>query len=621
MRNAETVLGIIRERGTKGLPIDDLYRQLWNPDLYLTAYGRIARNRGALTPGVTPETADGMALEKIGAIIEALRFERYRWTPTRRTYIEKQHSTKLRPLGIPTWSDKLLQEVVRLILEAYYEPQFSDRSHGFRPNRGCHTALAEVKRTWTGTTWFIEGDISACFDSIDHTVLLAILREKILDNRFLRLIDHLLQAGYLEEWTFKATYSGTPQGGVVSPILANVYLDQLDRIVENVLLPAHNRGVARRPNPEYHHVASRKNSLRRRRESCRGRVEEVKALRLRMQALPSKDPHDPDYRRLRYLRYADDFLLGFTGPRDEAEAIKRHIGEFLRDTLKLELSDAKTLITHGRTEAARFLGYEITVQHGDWKLDARGRRTVNGIIGLHVPADVIRAKCAPYMRNGKPIHRGERLYDSPFSIISQYQSEYRGVVNYYQYALNLGALQRLRWVMEMSLAKTLAGKLKLSVARVFRRFKVTIQTEQGRQKVLMATVAREGKAPLMAVWGGVSLARKETAALNDFPPPHQNGRTELVQRLLAETCERCGSTDGVQVHHIRALKDLRKKGRAPRPDWMEIMAARRRKTLVVCRHCHVDIHAGRPTQTRPMRTQDTGEPDARKRSTSGSEGG
>ncbi len=213
-----------------------------------------------------------------------------------------------------------------------------------------------------------------------------------------------------------------------------------------------------------------------------------------------------------------------------------------------------------------------------------------------MPADVIRAKCAPYLRGGKPIHRGERLHDSPFSIISQYQSEYRGVVNYYQYALNLGAFQRLRWVMEMSLAKTLAGKLKLSVARVFRRFKVTIQTEQGRQKVLMATVARDGKAPLVAVWGGISLARKETAALNDSPPPPRNGRTELVQRLLAETCERCGSTDGVQVHHIRALKDLRKKGQAPRPDWMEIMAARRRKTLVVCRLCHAAIHAGRPTR-------------------------
>ena len=221
MRNATTVLGIIRDRGTRGLPVDDLYRQLWNPDLYLMAYGRIAKNDGALTPGATRQTADGMKLEDISAIIEALRFERYRWTPARRVYIPKANG-KRRPLGLPTWSDKVLQEVMRLLLEAYYEPQFSDRPHGFRPNRGCHTALSEINRTWTGTTWFIEGDISGCFDNIDHSVLLGILREKIHDNRFLRLVSQLLRAGYLEDWKRHATYSGTPQGGIVSPILANI---------------------------------------------------------------------------------------------------------------------------------------------------------------------------------------------------------------------------------------------------------------------------------------------------------------------------------------------------------------------------------------------------------------
>ena len=223
MRNAETILGIIRNRGTRGLPVNDLYRQLWNPNLYLMAYGRIAKNDGALSPGATPETADGMTMEKIDAIIEALRFERYRWTPARRVYIPKADG-KRRPLGLPTWSDKLLQEVMRLLLEAYYEPQFSDRSHGFRPKRGCHTAFTEITRTWTGTTWFIEGDIAGCFDNIDHKVLLEILGEKIQDNRFLRLTAQLLRAGYLEDWRLNATYSGTPQGGVVSPILANVYL-------------------------------------------------------------------------------------------------------------------------------------------------------------------------------------------------------------------------------------------------------------------------------------------------------------------------------------------------------------------------------------------------------------
>ena len=414
MRNAETILGIIRNRGTRGLPVNDLYRQLWNPNLYLMAYGRIAKNDGALTPGATPETADGMKMDDIHAIIEALRFERYRWTPARRVYIPKANG-KRRPLGLPTWSDKVLQEVMRLLLEAYYEPQFSDRSHGFRPNRGCHTAFTEITRTWTGATWFIEGDIAGCFDNIDHKVLLKILAENIQDNRFLRLIAQLLRAGYLEDWKLNATYSGTPQGGVVSPILANVYLDRLDRFVEGVLLPDYNRGEKRRRNPEYQRLEQRAKYLRR-----TGRAKEAAALRPLMRSLPYNDTHDSDYRRLRYIRYADDFLLGFTGPKDEADEIKARIGRFLQDNLKLELSDAKTLVTHGRTEAARFLGYEVVVQGSDTKLDARGRRTVNGIIGLRVPSDVVRAKSAAYMRGGKPVHLGARFHDSPYSIVEQY---------------------------------------------------------------------------------------------------------------------------------------------------------------------------------------------------------
>jgi group II intron reverse transcriptase/maturase len=250
MRNAETILGIMRQRGQRGLPVTDAYRLLYQRDLYLRAYGKIYRNDGAMTPGVTLETVDGMSLEKIDAIIDALRDERYRWMPVRRTYIPKKNG-KRRPLGLPAWSDKLLQEVIRSLLEAYYEPQFSEHSHGFRPGRGCHTALRDVVKRGKATKWFIEGDLCACFDSIDSSVLLSILRERFHDNRFLRLISGLLNAGYLEDWQFNATYSGVPQGGVASPILSNVVLDRLDKYVEKHLIPAYTRGRRRRTNPPY----------------------------------------------------------------------------------------------------------------------------------------------------------------------------------------------------------------------------------------------------------------------------------------------------------------------------------------------------------------------------------
>jgi len=589
MQNAETVLSILRECGAQGLPLDRLYRQLFNPSLYLHAYGKIYRNTGAMTPGVTSETVDGMALTKIDAIIQALRMERYQWTPVRRIYIEKKRSKKLRPLGLPTWSDKLLQEVMRLLLEAYFEPRFSTHAHGFRPGRGCHTALSEIYHSWVGTTWLIEGDIAQCFDCLDHATLLSILSEDIYDGRFLHLVETLLRAGYLENWRYHATYSGSPQGSILSPILANIYLAKLDRYVETTLIPAHTRGDRRHINLAYRRLYG----MARRRKNA-GHLTEAAALRREMQRLPSLDPADPSYRRLRYIRYADDVLLGFVGPRQEAEEIKRELGVFLHNTLHLTLSEEKTLITHARTQAARFLGYDITVLNNDHKRDQRGHRSINGQIALMVPRTVIQAQSASYLRHGAPTARKELTHDTVYSIMAQFQAVYRGVAEYYQLATNRYQLNRLKWVMERSLTGTLAEKLRIHISQVYHRYETLRDTPEGPRKALQVTVERgEGKRPLVAYWGGISLARRMHAVLNDAPPFAWGQRTELEKRLLADTCERCGSHDNIQVHHIRALKDLRRHGRKDTPGWMYIMAARRRKTLVVCEECHVAIHAGR----------------------------
>lgn len=589
MRDAETILNIIRERGSRKLPLENIYRQLYNRNLYLYAYARIYANDGAMTPGATDETVDGMSIAKIDALIEELRYERFRWTPVRRKHIPKKNSNAKRPLGLPTWTDKLLQEVIRMILEAYYEPQFSSLSHGFRPKRGCHTALQEIRRKWTGTVWFIEGDITQCFDRIDHQVLTAILGEKLHDNRFLRLIGNLLQAGYLEDWQYHKTLSGTPQGGVVSPILSNIYLDRLDQFVEQKLLPLHNRGDKRKRNSEQQSLRKRA----RRREKA-GKFEEAKRLRQQAQELPSGDPNDPNFRRLRYVRYADDILLSFAGPRIEAEEIKQQLAHFLREELKLELSERKTLITHARTEAARFLGYEIRTRHQNAKRDKDGRRCINGQIRLQVPIDVVKAKCRFYMRNGKPIHRSERIFDSDYSIVAQYQAEFRGIVEYYRLAENLYRFSILKWMMERSLVMTLAAKHRTRVSRIYRKYKTVIKTDEGYYKVLKVVVPRgDEKPPLVAYWGGISLRRKLDAVLDDQPATNFNQRSELLQRLLANTCELCGSTDNIEVHHIRRLSSLKKKGRKEPQSWAKLMARRRRKTLVVCRQCHWDIHTGR----------------------------
>jgi retron-type reverse transcriptase len=313
MQNAHTYLGLIRERGKAGLPLERVYRQLFNRELYLMAYGKIYRNKGAMTSGSTDETADGMSLDKIDTLIEALQYERYRWTPVRRVYIEKKHSTKQRALGLPTWSDKLVQEVIRLILDAYYEPQFSRWSHGFRPEKGCHTALRDIYQTWAGTIWYIEGDISACFDSLDHAILLSILAEKIHDTRFLRLMGELLDAGYLEDWKYHLTLSGSPQGGIsLKRQIDAVLPDRPNRIwnkvteLEKRLLADTCELCGSQENVEVHHIRALKDLKQYGRPEKPAWVKQMAAMNRKTLVLCRKCHQDVQYGRPRRQRHVHE---------------------------------------------------------------------------------------------------------------------------------------------------------------------------------------------------------------------------------------------------------------------------------------------------------------------------
>ena len=501
MRPTEQILAIHSKRGDEGKRLNKVYKHLLNPDLYYKAYAAIYANQGALTKGTDEDTLDGMSEERMDNIIEKLKLEKYTWRPVRRTYIPKGDGRK-RPLGIPSGDDKLLQAAMKLLLEAYYEPTFSDRSHGFRPQRGCLTALIQVARRHRDTNWFIEGDIKGCFDNIDHETLLGIMANKIEDGRMISLTRKLLKAGVMENWRKTYTYSGTPQGGIISPLLTNIYMDVFDKWVESELLPKYNKslnpiaGRGRRKNPEYIRLTSAIT-----RAMKKGDTETYRRHRNARENVPSVIPNDEGFRKLEYVRYADDFLLSFSGPKREATEIKEEIRKFLKDRLELELSKEKTLITHARAGKAKFLGYEISLFQNS------GKKVLNGQTRFSVPKEVINKATRKYTKQGKPVHRNVLLEEHDLEIIWTFQSEYKGLVEYYRMAHNLHALSMVGWVAQAALLKTLAHKHKTSVRKTSKKYSNIADIDGQKYKVIEASIKREGKKPITARFGAVSLAR------------------------------------------------------------------------------------------------------------------
>ncbi len=543
-----------------------------NLDLFINAYGKLYSNKGAMTPGVEGETVDGTSLAKLALLIEELRTRQFTWTPVRRTYITKKDGKQKRPLGIATWKDKVAQEVIRVILEAYYEPQFSSLSHGYRPEKGCHTALAEVFR-WRGTKWYVEGDIRGCFNDIKHKILLQIIGRNIQDSSFLKLLEDMLKAGYLENWTYHKTYSGTPQGNIASPILSNIYLNELDKMIEEKLIPEYTQGKTRKANPEY---ARLRNAIK------KADKEEASKLREMLRNTPTGDVYDPNFRRLHYVRYADDILLGFIGPRKEAVEIKQRLKEFLAQELDLTLSDQKTFITQASQEAARFLGYDIQCP-----IITNNKRSLSGKVVMRLPRNVITQWVKRYCRQGKPIHSPEKLYLSDFEIVSQYGSELRGLYNYYKHATNVSQLYWVKHVMMISLVKTLAHKHKTSTKAIYRKYKARRDTTSIEVQTQTGQIAKFGGFPL--TW------KRYFEPMNDQIKWTYYGRNELSRRLTTNICEIEGcNREGVEGHPIKALKNLKKrwKGKKDKPQWVKFMISRNRKVIMVCIDHHRQIHKG-----------------------------
>lgn len=572
-----------------------LYRYLLRPDIYFAAYKNLYANKGAATKGANDDTADGFSEAKIAKIIQKLTDETYQPTPVRRTYIQKKNgSKKKRPLGIPTFTDKLVQETLRMVLEAVYEPVFLPVSHGFRPKRSCHTALKSLKREFNGARWFVEGDIKGCFDSIDHQVLTGLIYRKIKDARIIKLIYKFLKAGYLEDWQYHKTYSGTPQGGIISPLLANIYLHELDKFV--MKLKSEFDTPSKEPiRTEYRLLSNEIQNLSYHIDRAEGaekermlaKYQQKRKLMLRMPCTAQTS------KCIKYVRYADDFILGVKGNKNDCIWLKEQLSKFIAGTLKMELSADKTLITHS-SQHARFLGYDVRVRRsGKVKRGGPGRRTkrtLNNSCELAVPFNdkihkfIFANKIAVQKDNGTlfPVHRASLLRLTDLEIVSAYNAELRGICNYYGLASNYYKLCYLAYLMEYSCLKTLASKHKCTISKVVAIFKdgngewgIPYETKAGMKRCHFAKYADcKGKSDPSDVVCNAAVM-------------YGYSRNALEKRLKAKVCELCGTTesDCYEIHHVNKLKNL--KGKQP---WEIVMIAKRRKTLVVCKKCHIAIH-------------------------------
>ena len=594
MEKSERVLKALSDHSqSSDYKYERLYRYLFSEEMFAVAYQRIYAKQGNMTPGTDGKTIDEMSLERIERLIVSLKDESYQPHPARRVYIPKKNGKK-RPLGIPSFEDKLVQEVVRLLLEAIYEGHFEGTSHGFRPHRSCHTALGMIQKSFAGAKRFIEGDIKGFFDNIDHNVLISILRERISDERFLRLIRKFLNAGYVEDWKYNKTYSGTPQGGIVSPILANIYLDKFDKYIKEYAAKF-RKGDRRSINPDYWRLNNKKNRLKQKLQKTsdeqmrKSYLYEIAQLSKQMLSIPHKDAMDADFRRLQYVRYADDFLISVIGSKSECETIKADITQFMREQLKLELSDEKTLITHAQ-DKAKFLGYEIFIRKSDAvkrNKDGVLKRDFNGAVVLTLNSAVIQKKLTEYnaleVRNidGKDIWWSKpRRYMTPMKpedILAQYNAEIRGLYNYYSLATNVSKeCASFAFIMKMSMFKTLGWKLNTSARKVRQKYQkdkdfvIPYNDAKGKQKYRV--FYNEGFKKRNAQFD-VDYDKLPQTMYVPYP--------SLVERLKDGRCELCGKEGKVVMHHVRNLTKLKGCN-----EWEKLMLKRHRKTLVVCEDCN-----------------------------------
>ena len=579
-----------------------LYRYLLREDVYIAAFQNLYANDGALTPGINDDTASGFGMEYIRDIIEELRNGTYRPTPVKRVYIPKKNG-KFRPLGLPPFRDKLLQEVVRMYLEAIYEPLFDSHSHGFRPNRSCHTALKQIQKEFNGVPWIIEGDIAHCFDSIDHRLMIKILGKKIKDQRFLNVIWLFLKSGYVDDWVYHETYSGAAQGGVISPILMNIYMNEFDMKMTELGEDMEKTSPVKE-NPmtnDYKILTNRINYLHKKiadlelnapeRSTLIKEVKQLKHERLQAPATANIT------KKMKFIRYADDWVVGVWGTKADCVRLKNSIGDFLSTKLKLTLSEEKTLITHS-SEKIRFLGYDFHVSR---KQEAKGvmvtgknivKRTMSKKLILSTP---LQDKIVSFLKSkmvvkidddGKmiPIARTKLMNCTPEQIINTYNSETRGILNFYALSGNFDKLDYFVYLMEYSCLATLARKFNISTREVIHKYSykgswaIPYTTKAGKTKYIQ----------FVTITGYTKPKVNNVDRINNFVPYRMKEIGSRIRKNICEICKVPAEND--RSCKVLVVKRLKLLGNQP---WERLMKQMHRKTLIVCPTCFKMIQESR----------------------------
>nr|YP_010836030.1 hypothetical protein QLP54_mgp36 [Phyllosticta yuccae]WGC90046.1 hypothetical protein [Phyllosticta yuccae] len=560
-----------------------------------------------MVPGSDNETLDGVSETWILKISETLASEKYQPRPARRTYIPKSNG-KMRPLGVGCPRDKIVQQSTRLVMETILDAKFCNTSHGFRPQRGCHTALNEIRK-WKGVTWFIEGDIKGFFDNIDHHILEELLKKHFNEARLIHLYWKFVKAGYIEwdnsKTVFVSTDVGVPQGSILSPLLSNLVLHELDQYMEKLMIEQKESNGKRRPyitNPLYHKLTMRINRAKKKINKLKGlnqdHNKEVTDYRrsIRERRKTKSQIPNPELIRVKYVRYADDWLIGLWGDKQYAKTLKNNIESLLR-TLKLELSMEKTLITLARSKRAKFLATYIkrlisdrngSTLYSRFRNENKKRRTPTGNLWMTAPILEIVKKLEDkgYItcENGvwKPLSITRFTLLPIREIILRYNQTLNGIFNYYSFVDNRKHLAKIHWILKESLRKTISRKYQLNKSSFLKKYGIDIQIrfkkKDGKTSMINFQCPELIRSPMKFLGKAI------------FADPYSIIERKISTRdSFGQPCANCNSESGVEMHHIKHIKTINVK-----LSKFDQMAAKiNRKQVPLCGKCHSDIHAGR----------------------------